>query len=240
MKNVLDRRGLTPRRVLLYLMLGGLMIFVLAGCGGEPAQVTATVATRPPDTIIAVQPTLTPQAPAQAPTPAGQGQASPAAPECTRPAEPTPAMTEGPYFKSGSPERASLLEPGMTGTKLVLTGYVLTTDCQPVPNARLEFWQADAEGNYDNSGYRLRGHLFTDASGRYELTTIVPGQYPGRTEHIHVKVQPPNGPVLTSQLFMPDAPGNRTDRIFDERLVIKAQESGDGLAGRFDFVVNAR
>src|SRR6185436_7746190 len=72
-------------------------------------------------------------------------------------------VTEGPYFTANSPERASLLEDGMPGTKLVVTGYVYDTHCQPVANALLDFWQADANGVYDNSGYTLRGHQFTDA-----------------------------------------------------------------------------
>lgn len=87
----------------------------------------------------------------------------------------TPALTEGPYFTSGSPERASLYEEGMAGIKLVITGYVYTADCKPVANAFLDFWQADANGVYDNSGYTLRGHQFTDANGRYQLITVVPG-----------------------------------------------------------------
>jgi protocatechuate 3,4-dioxygenase beta subunit len=111
-------------------------------------------------------------------------------------------MTEGPYFKSNSPERTSLIESGLTGTKLVLTGYVLGTDCKPIAHALLDFWQADGKGQYDNAGYMLRGHQFTDEAGRYHLETIVPGPYPGRTEHIHVKVQSPKGTVLTTQILI--------------------------------------
>jgi protocatechuate 3,4-dioxygenase beta subunit len=77
--------------------------------------------------------------------------------DCTAPAAVTTAQTEGPYFKSGTPERTSLLEPEMPGTRLVLTGRVVTRSCAPVASARLEFWQADANGAYDNSGYRLEG-----------------------------------------------------------------------------------
>jgi hypothetical protein len=61
----------------------------------------------------------------------------------------------------------------------------------PAANALLDFWQANPNGAYDNTGYTLRGHQYTDANGYYTLTTIVPGIYPGRTEHIHVKVQAP-------------------------------------------------
>ena len=151
----------------------------------------------------------------------------------------TPELTEGPYFTANSPERASLLEDGIVGTKLVITGYVYTTDCQPVANALLDFWQADANGVYDNSGYILRGHQFTDANGYYQLTTVVPGIYTGRTEHIHVKIQAPNGKLITSQLFFPDVAENDTDRIFDQGLLLAIQESSDGQQAQFNFVVPA-
>ncbi len=149
-------------------------------------------------------------------------------------------QTEGPYFTPGSPERTSLLEPGMAGTRLTLTGYVYSTACQPVANALVDFWQCDDTGNYDNVGYTLRGHQFTDAEGRYELTTIVPGLYPGRTRHIHVKVQQPDQPVLTSQLYFPNEPRNETDGIFDSRLImdlVEPEDDAGGSTGFFTFVL---
>jgi len=149
----------------------------------------------------------------------------------------TPELTEGPYFTPNSPERASLLEEGMPGTKLVVSGYVYDTNCQPVANALLDFWQADANGVYDNTGYVLRGHQFTDANGRYELTTVVPGIYPGRTEHIHLKVQAPDGRLITSQLFFPGSTLNDSDGIYDPGLLLVMQEASDGLLGYFNFVV---
>jgi protocatechuate 3,4-dioxygenase beta subunit len=149
----------------------------------------------------------------------------------------TPELTEGPYFTANSPERADLLEQGVAGTKIVITGYVYTTDCQPVANALLDFWQADGNGVYDNSGYTLRGHQFTDANGRYQLTTVVPGIYPGRTEHIHVKVQAPNGKLITSQLFFPGVAQNDSDGIYNQSLLLTIDESSDGLQGQFNFVV---
>lgn len=125
------------------------------------------------------------------------------------------------------------------GTKLVLTGTVLTTDCRPVERALLDFWQADDGGSYDNDGYRLRGHQFSDAEGRYELTTVVPGIYPGRTRHIHVKVQAPNASVLTTQLYFPGEAQNARDGIFREECLIDMRNDGDDTAGTFTFVVQA-
>ena len=153
--------------------------------------------------------------------------------------QPTPAQTEGPYFKPGSPARASLVEAGMAGTRLTLTGRVLIRTCQPVNGARLDFWQADASGSYDNSGYRLRGNQTTGSDGRYALNTVVPGEYPGRTEHIHVKVQAPGGVMLTTQLYFPGVSRNQQDSIFDSRLLLKVAQSATGLAGTFNFVLAA-
>ena len=150
-------------------------------------------------------------------------------------------QTEGPYFTPNSPERTSLLDPSMPGTKLVVTGYVYSTDCRPVEKALLEFWHCDDAGVYDNVGYTLRGHQFTNKDGRYELTTILPGIYTGRTRHIHVKVQAPDQPVLTSQLYFPDEPENARDGIYDPSLEMDLQdapEENEGKVGFFTFVLD--
>ena len=139
----------------------------------------------------------------------------------------TLAQTEGPYFTPDSPERTSLLEPDMPGTLLTLAGYVYSVDCRPVDGALIDFWQANDMGEYDNIGYTLRGHQFTDEEGRYQLETIVPGLYPGRTRHIHVKVQAPDQPVLTTQLYFPDVEQNETDGIFDPSLVVDLETPED-------------
>lgn len=176
-----------------------------------------------------------------APLPLALAQPSPtlpATPACgDEDDELTPPQTEGPYFKPQSPERRSLLEPGLGGTRLLVQGYVLSTGCKPVARALLDFWQCDAQGQYDNQGFRLRGHQFSDASGRFALETVVPGLYPGRTRHIHVKVQAPGRPVLTSQLYFPGEPANASDRIFDRRLTMAVQKSNTLWQARFDFVL---
>jgi protocatechuate 3,4-dioxygenase beta subunit len=151
---------------------------------------------------------------------------------------PTAPETEGPFFKPRSPGRSVLAVPGMSGAPLLLSGRVLTTGCQPVAGALLDFWQADAGGAYDNTGFRLRGHQFADPEGRYHLQTVVPGLYPGRTRHIHVKVQAPHRPVLTTQLYFPDEPRNAADFLFRRDLLIATQTGAAGASGRFDFVLD--
>ena len=151
--------------------------------------------------------------------------------------DPTPSQTEGPYFTSNSPQRSSLLEPGLAGTLLTVAGRVLSTSCQPITQAKLDFWQADNAGAYDNAGYRLRGHQFTDPEGRFSLQTIVPGLYPGRTRHIHVKVQAPNGRLLTTQLYFPGEARNASDGIYDSELLLTIQDAASRKSGAFDFVL---
>jgi protocatechuate 3,4-dioxygenase beta subunit len=170
---------------------------------------------------------------------AARAQARGATPACGADHE-TPRQTAGPYFTPNSPERRALAEPGMPGTRLVVEGSVMTTSCTPIAAALLDFWHADDHGRYDNSGYTLRGHQFTDAAGRYRLETIVPGLYPGRARHIHVKVQAPHEPVLTTQLYFPDEPQNRRDAIFAPELVMTMRDAQTGKVGTFAFVLPHR
>lgn len=151
--------------------------------------------------------------------------------------EPTPRQTEGPFFTPDTPLKRDFADDVPDGQRITVAGYVLTRDCRPVPEALVELWHADAEGEYDNEGFRLRGHQFTDAEGRWWFETIVPGLYPGRTRHFHVKVQRPGGPVLTTQLYFPGEPGNERDRIFHPALLLKIAQAPDGGYGRYDFVV---
>lgn len=149
-----------------------------------------------------------------------------------------PAVTEGPYYKSGSPERKKI-DDGVSGTKLKLEGFVLDTNCLPVANAWIDFWQADSNGNYDNTGYKLRGHQFTNSEGKYSLETIIPGEYPGRTPHIHAKVRgQENRPILTVQLFIPGIDKNANDGIYNSALLMDIKESNGDKTGKFNFIIN--
>jgi protocatechuate 3,4-dioxygenase beta subunit len=151
----------------------------------------------------------------------------------------TPELTEGPYFKPRSPLRRSILYAGAPGRRLTLAGRVLTTSGRPVRHALVDFWQADARGAYDNSGFRFRGHQFTDVRGRYTVFSVVPGIYPGRTRHIHVKVQAPGERILTTQLFFPGVARNHTDKIYDPDCLIRGWRLVRGRRlGRFDFVLD--
>ena len=142
----------------------------------------------------------------------------------------TPPNQEGPYFKDGSPETTTLFVEGAQGTRLILAGQVLNEDCLPIPGVKLDFWQTNEEGEYDNTGYSFRGHQFTDNKGRYYLETVLPGLYDSRPiEHIHVKVTSRSGEVLTTQLYFPDQPV--------DGLTVQLVDHDSYQLGLFNFVV---
>ncbi len=161
-------------------------------------------------------------------------------PECHDNHETTIRQTEGPYFKPRSPQRADLVESDTSGRLVEIDGQVTTRSCRPVGRVLVDLWHADEHGEYDNAGFRYRGHLFTDTEGHYRFRTILPALYPGRTRHYHFKVQAPEQPVLTTQLYFPDEPANRRDVLFRRDLVMRVTEAPDRLNARFDFVLNMR
>ncbi len=128
-----------------------------------------------------------------------------------------PETTEGPYYIDPKLVRQDITE-GKAGIKLRMQLQVVTADCRPVANARVDIWQCDAQGDYsgyanmgaqrdnDTSGQTfLRGTQVTDHNGIVTFDTVYPGWYRGRTTHIHYKVFLDKKTVLTSQTFFPDA-----------------------------------
>ncbi len=130
--------------------------------------------------------------------------------------------------------RRALLRAGLL-VPIGLTREMAAAWAQPGASL-LDFWHADERGIYDTAGFRLRGHQFTDERGHYVLETIMPGVYVGRTRHIHVKLQPPQGSLLTTQLYFPDEPRNASDGLFRTKLLIGVRADAAARFGRFDFV----
>ena len=220
------RRMMTRRE---FLGATALAAVGVAACSDdEPASAPATAAPR-----AAADAT-----PAAAATPADTATSTLApTPACGDDDDETPEQTEGPFFTPNSPERTSLREPGIAGEPMTVSGVVLSTACRPVAGALLDFWHADDAGEYDNSGFRLRGHQFAGDDGSFRLETITPGLYTGRTRHIHVKVQAPGQPVLTTQLYFPDEPSNGQDGIFDSALLMEVAAGAGGKQATFTFVL---
>ncbi|WP_298724080.1 protocatechuate 3,4-dioxygenase subunit alpha [uncultured Ferrovibrio sp.] len=104
---------------------------------------------------------------------------------------PTASQTVGPYLHLGlTPITiADIAKDAGKGEKIVISGRVLDGEGQPIPDALLEFWQANADGKYahpdDTQDKPLEGKFIgfgrvpTDKDGRFSFTTIKPGAVPG-------------------------------------------------------------
>lgn len=181
-----------------------------------------------------------PHTPVNYPLPAINGSLRPT-PECLdHDHHDTHAVTEGPFYRPGTPERSLLRDAGTVGAPLTLRGRVFGSDCTPLAGAVVDVWNCDGAGVYDNGGFRLRGHQFTDASGAFRFETVKPSDYRNfgihRTPHIHVKVQGRDTPLLTTQLFFPNEPLNEHDWFFRDDLIM----SLGGDIATFDFVLQKR
>ncbi|MBL4907690.1 MAG: hypothetical protein JKX94_09595 [Sneathiella sp.] len=163
----------------------------------------------------------------------------PLTPACGVDSKLTQPQTPGPFFTPDTPLRNDFRGDGSGGQEMTVSGFVTDQQCRPLANAQVELWHAGPDGRYDNQGFKFRGHSFTDDKGRYDFATLVPGLYPGRTRHFHVKIRPVDGPWLTSQLYFPGESANNVDGIFDKHLIMAISQAGTLIRARFDFVVRA-
>ncbi len=195
----------------------------------------------------------------------------------------TPSQTVGPFFHYGLPwkggadlvgqsdmgARPDLIPDGhyllnlsppkgaVTGEVIEISGRVLDGDGQPVPDALLEIWQANASGRYasvDDAREDVAldpnfigfGRASTSAEGEYRFRTIRPGRTPGpgnslQAPHIAVGVLG-RGLIkrLCTRLYFEDGEGNADDPILAlvpdrRRQTLIAQKIEGGY--RFDVVL---
>ena len=181
-----DRRR--PSRVLALLLF--ILIPALAGCApAEPGSSEAETSTDPP-----ARTTARAAAPSE----------SEVAARSTDGCEPTRPDMLGPFYEPNAPVRTSV------GSGYVLSGSVLAADgCEPVRDARIEFWLANPRGEYDDAH---RATVPAGERGRYRFESNVPVSYGGRPPHIHVRVTAPGYRDLVTQHY-PDA--GQTQANFD-------------------------
>lgn len=220
------------------------LLLFIAACGGQQAATPAATSPTPTATAAAaaataqpttavqraatpttasqpVLPTAAPTATAPAPTPAATATSAPTAVGTTPPptgaaasptgtCAPTRADSLGPFYKPDAPVRASV------GQGYVLTGVVRDANgCRPLPGARVEFWLANPQGEYDDDH---RATVFAGAQGEYRFESNVPVPYSGRPPHIHIRVTAPGFAPFVTQHY-PQA--GQTTATFD--LVLAAR-----------------
>ncbi len=135
----------------------------------------------------------------------------------------TQEVTQGPYYVTGTSELAdgNLNYDNLTGEKIKVKGYVYAgaTGTTAVSGAKVEIWHADDSGSYQPNGngaassystdeISLRGYVMSDENGYYEYTTIYPGEYRGRTRHIHTNTTAEGYNGVITQLIIPSLEGD--------------------------------
>jgi protocatechuate 3,4-dioxygenase, beta subunit len=171
----------------------------------------------------------------------------------------TPRQSLGPFYPRTPEERPRETDADLVvvqaervlsrGVPLYLTGRVLDRSGTPVPGARIEIWQCDANAVYHHPAggaeaerdpnFQGYGQTLTESDGAFHFRTIRPVAYPGRTPHIHVRVEARGRATLASQLYLAGEAGNARDFLFrqlsvEERaqltLALRPTESAHPLA----------
>jgi hydroxyquinol 1,2-dioxygenase len=155
----------------------------------------------------------------------------------------TEATVFGPFFVEGSPEieLGGDIAAGASGEPCWVEGTVTDTDSKPVPHALIEVWEADQDGlydvQYDDGRVAARGHLYSDAGGRYCFWGVTPtpypiphdgpvgrllaaaGRSPMRAAHLHFMVKADGFRTLVTHIFV------RGDELLDRDAVFGVRDS---------------
>jgi len=165
-----------------------------------------------------------------------------------KPAGCTEATVFGPFFVEGAPvyENGADVANGAHGEPCFVSGKIKGPDGEAVPNARIEVWQADAEGFYDvqykgDDTHRARGVLHSLADGRYFFRSIVAqpypiphdgpvgamlaglGRHPWRPAHLHFMITAPGYERLVTHVFREGDTYLDSDAVFGVRSSLIAQ-----------------
>lgn len=183
-----------------------------------------------------------------------------------KPAGCTEATVFGPFHVEGAPhyEHGQDVANGAAGEPCLVRGRVLSLDGRSLAGARIEVWQADAEGKYDVQyegleQHRARGVLQAGSDGRFEFRTVVAEPYPIPTDgpvgdlleatrrhpwrpaHLHFMIEAPGHERLVTHVFREGDRYLDSDAVFGVRqsLVADWVRHADGTVTLdFDFVLN--
>lgn len=183
-----------------------------------------------------------------------------------KPPECTEATVFGPFFVDGAPhyENGDDVANGASGEPCEVSGSIRGLDGRPVAGARIDVWQADAQGLYDVQRDDLdtaqgRGVLHADEAGMYRFHTVLAEAYPIPTDgpvgelltatarhpwrpaHLHFRIEAPGYETLVTHVFREDDKWLDSDAVFGVRqsLIAPWVRRDDGsYALHYDFVLN--
>jgi hydroxyquinol 1,2-dioxygenase len=174
-----------------------------------------------------------------------------------KPAAATESTVFGPFFVKGSPHftNGDDIANGAPGEPCFMQGRVLSVSGEPIPNARIEVWQADDEGCYDVQyddldEARGRGHLYSDDEGRYCFWSVRPEAYPipddgpvgellgaanrspMRPAHVHFMIEASGYETLITHVFADGDEHLHSDAVFGVKssLITRFERHEPGAA----------
>jgi hydroxyquinol 1,2-dioxygenase len=157
----------------------------------------------------------------------------------------------GPFYRANSPhfELGQSIATKTHGKEIALYGRVLDSNGRGVPQASIQIWQTDEDGDYDMqkseaSQMDLRGTFHTDSEGRYYLRSVLPAGYSIPTDgpvgdliraqkrhglrpsHIHYLIGAPGFSELVTALYIHGDPHIGSDTVFGvtDSLVVEVTE----------------
>lgn len=182
-----------------------------------------------------------------------------------RPRGATPNTMRGPFYRPEAPVLAAGASISLDGVgePLTVRGRVIDLDSRSIAGARIETWQANAEGKFENQepdrqpDFNLRGVFTSDADGRFHYRSVKPagysvpddgpvGQLLGRLgyplrrpAHLHFRISAEGFETLTTQVFDGGDPQLQEDAIHAMRkdLIGDFVRKGKDWELAFDFVM---
>jgi protocatechuate 3,4-dioxygenase alpha subunit len=167
----------------------------------------------------------------------------------------TPSQTVGPFFRDALIRGGEnvLVSEQTAGQRILIKGRVLDGEGQPVPDALVEIWQADAHGFFNHEAdpnqaqadphFYGFGRADTVDNGRFTFNTVKPGTVPGQAApFVNVRIFA-RGMLIhaVTRLYFADESGNEQDAVLhslDEArrhtLIARQVETADLPTYRFD------